>query len=59
MERVCSTCKSYDAKTSTCHREAPNAVEATCRLQSFVFQKVRPDDWSRAHEPGQPRGQTE
>ncbi|MFZ1935322.1 MAG: hypothetical protein WCB27_02640 [Thermoguttaceae bacterium] len=53
MEKRCSTCKSYDAKTSTCHAVPPNATEATCRLQWFCWQKVKADDWCRAHEPNE------
>ena len=54
--RSCETCEFYEPKDSTCHREPPNAVEATARLQWFVFQKVRPSDWCRAHEPGTAKG---
>jgi hypothetical protein len=59
MERKCSTCKFFEPKDSTCHREAPHYTDPTARFGFHVFQKVAADAWCGQHEPRDPQGQAE
>ena len=33
MGKQCSTCRFFDPKDSTCHREAPHYTEASARFE--------------------------